>query len=141
MGVLDQVRFVIYRFHEKGLEVLLINNKMEQDPEVWKIPAAALKKELSSDSFILLEECIDDNGSSVRTIAIEADWHEIPSIRGMIKHDVNRVKSKIKRVLPELENGSYFVAKEAFKKVLPNEYKVIKELKDILLDRNSLMNI
>lgn len=141
MTVLDQVRFVIYRFHEKGLEVLLINNKMEQDPEVWKIPAASLKKEFNSESFILLDEHVAEDGRSIKTIAIEADWHEIPSIRGMIKHDVNRVKSKIKRVLPDLEHGSYFVAKEAFKKVLPNEYKTLKELKDILLDRNTLMNI
>ena len=72
---------------------------------------------------------------------IEGDWHDIPSIRGMIKHDLKRVKSKVKEVLPDVEKGMYFNVKEAFKKVMPHEYAALKELKDILIDRNAVKNI
>jgi len=61
----------------------------------------------------------------------------MPSIRGLIKHDLKMVEGKIQ----ELEHGTYVAAKEAFKKVLPHEYAVIKELKDILFDRNLIKNI
>ncbi|MBK8280947.1 MAG: hypothetical protein IPK94_12740 [Saprospiraceae bacterium] len=73
----------------------------------------------------------------IKNLAIEADWHDMPSIRGLIKHDLKMVEGKIQ----ELEHGTYVAAKEAFKKVLPHEYAVIKELKDILFDRNLIKNI
>ena len=93
--------------------------------------------------MIELDTIADENGDQVRTIAVEADWHDIPSVRGLIKHDVKFVKTKIKEAIPSLEKGkgTYFCVKEAFKKVMPNEYKALKELKDILLDRNSVLNI
>jgi len=78
---------------------------------------------------------------SMPTFAIEADWHDIPSVRGIIKHDAKLVKKKIKTVLPGIEKRAYFTIKEAFKKVLPDEYKALKELKDILLDRNLTTSI
>lgn len=135
MSVLDTTRLIVYRCHQKGLEILLINNELDADPDVWKIPN--LKVESSgSNQIIQLENTVDEDGKSIQTIAIEGDWHDIPSIRGIIKHDVKRVKRKIKSVVPDLEQGSYFAIKDAFKKVLPNEYKALKELKDIILDRN-----
>lgn len=141
MSVLDQARLVIYRFHEAGLEVFLINPKLHKDPEAWKLPEGVLKS-LSENNYQVIE--LDDikgsDGETLKTIAIEADWHEIPSIRGIIKHDVKRVKNKIKEVLPCLEEGTYFAVKDAFKKVLPKEYAALKELKDILIDRNTVTN-
>jgi hypothetical protein len=144
MNVLDKVRVVIYRFHEKGLEIFLINNKMEEDPEVWKIPHGTEKmyfNEQDDDLFIKLDPVTDEFGNTTEIIGIEGDWHDIPSIRGMIKHDLKRVKSKVKEVLPDSEKGMYFNVKEAFKKVLPHEYAALKELKDILIDRNAVKNI
>ncbi len=141
MSVLNQVRLVVYRYHEKGLEFLLINPELAKDPSVWKLPEGEYNSLQKQQNFIELDPQLDDHGNQYKTLAIEADWHEIPSIRGIIKHDVKRVKNKIKETVPELEKGSYFVAKEAFKKVLPNEYRTLKEIKDILLDRNILMNI
>lgn len=144
MNVLDKVRVVIYRFHEKGLEIFLINNKMEEDPDVWKIPHGAMKMEVKDgeyNPYIKLDPVTDEFGNTTEMIGIEGDWHDIPSIRGMIKHDLKRVKSKVKEVLPDSEQGMYFNVKEAFKKVLPHEYAALKELKDILLDRNTIQNI
>lgn len=141
MSVLDLVRVVIYRFHEKGLEIFLIQNEMEKDPEVWKIPEGALLALENKLKTIDLDITISDDGKMVKTLAIEGDWHDIPSIRGMLKHDVKIVRTIVKENLPGIEKGGFFAIKEAFKKVLPQEYKALKELKDILFDRNSVTNI
>ncbi len=136
-NVLDTVRIIIYRCHEKGLEVFLLNDRLENDADIWGLPTGSkdpIRAQLKNNKIIELDPIIDDNGSEVRTYAIEADWHEIPSIRGMVKHDVKLVKYA-------LDKGTYFCVKEAFKRVLPNEYKAVKELKDLILDRNLLFNI
>jgi hypothetical protein len=144
MSVLDLARVVIYRFHEKGLEIFLINNDMDLDTDIWKIPEGVtqqLKDTGRIKDFINLEHTVDESGRTIKTIAIEGDWHDIPSIRGMLKHDIKLVKSIVKENLPGSEKGAYFAVKEAFKKVMPQEYKALKELKEILFDRNSVTNI
>jgi hypothetical protein len=146
MSVLDKVRVLIYRVHEKGLEIFLINNEMEVDPDVWNLPegfSGQLKQNLigAGRMFIDLEPSMDEDGSNVKTLAVEGDWHDIPSIRGMLKHDMKLAKKIMHERLPGSEKGTYFAVKEAFKKVLPKEYEAIKELKEIVNDRNALKNI
>jgi len=144
MSVLDIARVIIYRFHEKGLEIFLINNDMENDQNIWRIPsglAESLRESGKIEKVITLDPTEDEDGRSVRTLAIEGDWHDIPSIRGMLKHDVRLVKSIVRENLPGSEKGGYFAIKEAFKKVMPQEYKALKELREILFDRNSVTNI
>jgi hypothetical protein len=146
MSVFDIVRLMIYRVHEKGLEIFLINNEMVNDPNIWRLPEGAnhqLKDKLHSlgKEFIDLDENQDENGQAHKILAIEGDWHDIPSIRGMVKHDVSLAKKIMKEHLPGSEKGGYFAAKEAFKKVLPHEYKAIKELIEIITDRNIAKNI
>jgi len=140
MSVLDLARVIVYRFHEKGLEVFLLNNEMEHDPTVWKLPEAmetgASRDSSTGHNSISLEPITDAQGRTIKTYAIEGEWHDIPSIRGMLKHDINRLKSKIIEVAPEAEKGGFFAVKEAFKKLLPEEYEAVKELKSILRDRN-----
>jgi hypothetical protein len=145
MNVFDTIRVVVYRFHEKGLEIFLVNSGLEE--ENWRIPFTDIAKYTEQDveigdRFIALETNDNADGTSSITCAIEGDWHDIPSIRKLIKEDIKLVHSKIdKYVIPELEKGTYFAIKEAFKKVMPNEYKILHELKDILLHRNMLKNI
>jgi hypothetical protein len=55
-----------------------------------------------------------------------------------MKEDVSYIKDKIKTMVPELEQGTFVAVKEAFKKVLPHEYAMLKELREILNDRNLL---
>jgi hypothetical protein len=146
MSAFDFARIMIYRFHETGLEIFLINNDMEQDPDVWKLPQSMsdnIKKsiELSGREAIDLEDITSLDGSTVKTMAVEGDWHDIPSIRGMIKYDMKLAKKILKERLPGSEKGAFIAAKECFKKVLPHEYMAIKELKDILTDRNTVKNI
>jgi len=144
MSVLDLARVVIYRFHEKGLEIFLINNEMDKDQDIWQIPqglSESIREKGNVKNIIDLDTTEDDQGRTIKTLAIEGDWHDIPSIRGMLKHDVKLVKAIVKENLPGSEKGAYFAVKEAFKKVLPHEYKALKELKDVLFDRNSVTNI
>ncbi|MEZ4911297.1 MAG: hypothetical protein R2774_10590 [Saprospiraceae bacterium] len=144
MSVIDFARVIIYRFHEKGLEIFLIKNEMDKDADIWRIPEGStlhMSQAGKNLDLIDLDMVEDSNGNKIKTLAIEGDWHDIPSIRGMLKHDVRLVKQIVKENLPESEKGTYFAVKEAFKKVLPHEYKAIKELKDILLDRNSVTNL
>ena len=136
MHVLDHVRIIVYRFHEKGLEVLMSQDLgCLVDGDYQKLEAYAKDKQIE------LESIQDENGNTVRVMAVEGDWHDIPSIRALIKNDVKMVKGKIKEMVPELENGVYMAIKEAFKKTLPHEYAALKELKDILFDRNLITNI
>ena len=79
-------------------------------------------------------ESLDPEGNKVKSIAIEADWHQIPSVRGIIRHDVERLKAKV-------SNCSYVCVKEALKEVMPEEYEALKELKDIITDRNLSLSI
>jgi hypothetical protein len=145
MNVFDTVRVVVYRFHEKGLEIFLVNSGLEE--ENWRIPFTDIAKYTENnvevgERFIAIESSGNVDGTSSITCAIEGDWHDIPSIRKLIKEDIKLVHSKIdKYVIPELEKGTYFAIKEAFKKVMPNEYKILHELKDILLHRNMLQNM
>ena len=144
MSVLDLARVIIYRFHEKGLEIFLINNDMDTDKDIWQIPqglSETIREKGHLKNIIDLDVTVDENGRTIKTLAIEGDWHDIPSIRGMLKHDVKLVKAIVKENLPGSEKGAYFAVKEAFKKVLPHEYKALKELKDVLFDRNSVTNI
>ena len=144
MSVLDLARVIIYRFHEKGLEIFLINNEMDKDQDIWQIPqglSESIREKGHLKNIIDLDTMVDENGRTVKTLAIEGDWHDIPSIRGMLKHDVKLVKSIVKENLPGSEKGAYFAIKEAVRKVMPQEYKAIKELKEILFDRNSVTNI
>ncbi len=144
MNVFDSVRVVVYRFHEKGLEIFLVNTGLEE--ENWRIPFSDIAKypvegiEVG-ERFIALEHDQNPDGTTNITCAIEGDWHDIPSIRKLIKEDIKLMTSKIDKVVPELERGAFFAVKEAFKKVMPNEYKVLHELKDILLHRNMTKNI
>ncbi len=142
MHVFDKVRLVIYRVHEKGIEVFLTGTKEEKQelvkaalsPESWQMLATDIKT-------ILLDPIEDPKGETIQAVAIEADWHEIPSVRNLIKRDLHIVKSKFETILPEAGAGSYVLLKEAFKKTLPYEYAWLKELKEVLVDRNLVKNI
>lgn len=140
MSVFDNARLVIYRVNQKGLEVFLLK-PVAQGEEKWRIPKGILKyqKPTAAENYIELEPVETESGQQ-HVFAMEADWHEIPSVRAIIKEDVRIIKTTIRENLP-LEDGTYVAVKEAFKKVLPHEYKTLKELKDILFDRNQAKSI
>ncbi len=145
MSVLERACFIIYRFAEKGLEIFLVSKPGEENP-VWSIPQDDIPKapdSLVSETAKMIElDSIElEEGRRCRAIAIEGDYHDIPSMSTLVKQDVVYVKDKVKSLIPDIEQGTFVVLKEAFKKVLPHEYAFLRELKEILTDRNTVQNL
>lgn len=145
MPVNEQVDVFIYRVRETGLEVFLVNNAEQQLPDEaqWKALSAAdnTPERLGNGNCIELEPVTGANGEARKAIAIEADWHELPSLRALIYEDYRvakeKAKQKIRNLIPEMEKGAFFAVKEAFKRVLPEQYAFLKELKEVLIEKNS----
>lgn len=145
MALLDKANLIIYRIREKGLEVFLVNpTKENQAEDAWTLPQGKINDPskaialLQRDQTFELDPVENVEGEAENAIAVEGDWHDIPSLKSLIKEDAHFMKNTIKQMIPDLEQrGSYFAIKEAFKKVLPNQYEFLSELKDIIRDKNS----
>lgn len=135
-----KANLIIYRLREKGLEIFLVNSADEG--EAWGLPKAELSEEkpkalVDEERLIALDPVTSEIGDAEEALAIEGDWHDIPSLKNMLQEDAMYLKDKLK----EMEKGTYFAIKEAFKKVLPHQYEFLKELKEIIIDRNSIKNM
>lgn len=138
MSVIKDLHVVIYRIRQKGLEVFLVNQDLEGDN--WNLPQANAQGNMQPlDEAIELDPIKKDNETH-RAIAVEGDWHDIPSLKSLIKKDVKLVAGK---VFDELEkHGTYFAVKDAIKKMLPTpQYAFLKELKEIISEKNSVENL
>lgn len=140
MKLLDQIRLIVYRMHEKGIEIFLIDSGLAGDQEAWKFPVADSQPIPQFDA-ITLEPVTGEDGHVYCAMAIRADYHDIPSIRAILKHDINNVTYKLKEVGAQMEQGKFVILKDALKRVLPEEYKMLKELKDVLIEKNLVSNI
>ncbi len=140
MNVRNYARLIIYRVNQKGLEIFLVH--AGENSENWQIPEGVLGNQhnCQEESMILLDT-FDQHGKPSKVLAIEGDWHDIPSVRSVIKADVRFVKNQIKQKFPDLEQGKFYAVKEACKKVLPHQYACLKELKDIILEKNQVKYI
>lgn len=137
MSLTKRASLIIYRFREKGLEIFLVN---DAERKQWGLPEgldAEKQSPIDGDKMIELDPVEQDSGSVEGAWAVESDWHEIPSLKGMLYEDAKQLKDK----LMDMEHGTFFVLKEAVKKVMPHQYKFLKELKDILVDRNSVRDL
>lgn len=141
MTVRNTIRLIVYRIHEKGLEVLL--SKTQGSDAYWILlnKKENLEQWAGKSMAQSLIELNGPDGKEIQAIAIEADWHELPKVRELLMKDIDFVKDTLKSKFPELEDSGYVAVKEAFKKMLPQEYAFLKELKEILLDRNTVKNI
>ncbi len=141
MGFSEKASLIIYRFRERGLEVFLVNDDSEEK-ESWGIPEGEItaynsQSLVEQDRLISLDPVEQDSGATEKAWAVEGDWHEIPSLKHMLYEDAVQIKNKVLK----MEKGTFFNLKEAFKKVLPHQYNFLKELRDILTDRNSTKDI
>ena len=137
MSLLNIARLIIYRCHKKGFELFLIEDELTENPDVWKLPLIDMyaHKVDKTDSIEL------DIAAEQKLIAIEADWHNIPSIKGLLKNDIKVVKNLVKEAVPGIEKGKFVAFKEVLKKTMPEEYEALKELKEIILEKQSINNI
>ncbi len=145
MSLFEKACLIIYRFAEKGLEVFLVNDAGDENP-VWSIPHQEIpggNQHLINDEtdLIELESVETEDGKKCRAIAIEGDYHDIPSMRSLVKNDVLYLKDKLKTMIPDLDKGTFVTVKDVVKNAMPHEYAFIKELKEILTDRNLTQNI
>lgn len=134
---------IIYRVRESGLEVFLVN---QGDENPLSTPVAdPFAPERLAAQCIELDPVADANGDTRKAIAVEADWHEIPSLRALMYEDYRVAKEKaklhLKHIVGDLEKGTFVAVKEAFKRVLPQQYAFLKELKDIIADKNQANSI
>jgi len=145
MAISKTANLIIYRIREKGLEVFLVHRDKETGK--WELPhrevgeakAITLSEE---EAYIALDPVHKEDGDLEEAFAVEGDWHDIPSLKSLILGDVMFVKDQIIQMIPDvMEKGTFVAVKEAFKRVLPHQYEMLKELKDILTDRNSVKNI
>jgi hypothetical protein len=127
---------IIYRVNEKGLEVFLFVDY----PNALTSGVVPVYR-----GSIALEPYISESGETKQAIAVEADWHDIPSLRQLVYTDYvvakQKAKHHIKAILPELpvfdfEKGTYLTVKEALKQALPAQYAFLKELKEIIKEKN-----
>ena len=144
---MDKIRLVVYRVHEKGLEVFLVGPDDNVNEELFSIPEGENAQSFmesvdkSGLKLIQLEPVADQDGSKVSAFAIEGDWHDIPSIKALLQKDVDLVKTRLAELMPSTDSGAFVVVKDAFKRVLPYEYSMLKELKEILTEKNVIQNI
>ncbi len=136
MSMLETVRLVIYRIKEKGLEIFLVNTG-----DQWEFPEISESKATPTESntHIALDPVARmSDGNPEKAVAVEGDWHDIPSLKKLLQEDVNYVKGQISQISPELDKGTFFALNDAARKVLPGYDSFIKELKEIIRDRNSI---
>jgi hypothetical protein len=140
MSFVKNINLIIYRFREKGLEIFLEN---APDAEYLSIPQRQTEAQTSMPGmktdkrFIALDPVEEANAPTEEAFAVEGEWHDIPSLKSMLYEDAVQMKEAVE----ELENGSFLEFKEAFKRVMPHQYQFLKELKDILMDRNSVKDL
>ena len=131
MNISEKANLIIYRVREKGLEIFLENHHDEE----WGIPQGILSdNQEDSNDMIALDPVEEVGGRNEQAYAVEGDWHDIPSLKGLLIEDLRQLKG-------ELKTGTFVAVKEALKRVLPHQYAFLKELKDIVTDRNSVGNI
>ena len=142
----EKVDLIIYRIREQGLEVFIPDSK-EDESSLKTLQAELSSKELLQQSQLIeLDPVKDASGAERKAIAVEADWHDLPSLRAMIYEDYRVAKEKAKQKLfnlvPDFEKGAFVTVKTVLKRVLPPEqYAYLKELKEVLVDKNQAKSI
>jgi hypothetical protein len=134
---------LIYRVKDSGLEVFLFEH--HTDAPNSAVPLSQFSTLTDTHAHIELEPVTDQQGQVRKAIAIEADWHDIPSLRDLIHTDYlvakEKAKAHLKAFLPEIpavdfEKGTYVAIKDAVKQAMPEQYQFLKELKDIVREKN-----
>jgi hypothetical protein len=141
----EEVEVIIYRVREQGIEVFLVNQSAD-DQQDWVplVTTNTTPERLGENGFIALDPTMDAAGTARKAIAVEADWHELPSLRALMYEDYRVAKEKAKqkiRNLFDLDKGAFFLLKEATRQVMPHQYAFLKELKEVITEKNSTKDL
>jgi predicted NUDIX family NTP pyrophosphohydrolase len=145
MEISKNASLFIYRIREKGLEVFMFKNGKEEGN--WQLPESKVAQTTAfpleqDEKIIALDPVKYKDGKVEEGFAVEGDWHDIPSLKSLLMEDMQFVKDQIKMMGNDMmEKGTFVAVKEAIKRVAPHQYEMLKELKDIITDRNSVKNL
>jgi hypothetical protein len=126
----------MYRQAAKGLEILMHQTGENQA----QLPA--LNKTTAELQHLLDTSGSDSPGNAIhvhggRVIAVELEYTQgIDGVGG-----TQPLKEHLENMLSSHGSSKFMAFKELFRSVLPNEYALLKEFKDILLDRNSVRDL
>jgi hypothetical protein len=112
----------IYRMQKRGLEVLLLNESAES--KNWNLP---LIEEFFVKDIGLYLDPIYVNGQVHQAYALEDKLFEKPSTQSLL--------TKFG------EKGAYFSIKDCLKQMFPNQHAFLKELRDIMQEKNLVLNL
>lgn len=128
MGIRKKASLIIYRFRERGLEVFLTKQS-----DAWGLPGGDLSPQ-SDQELIELEPGED----KTEAVAVEGDWHEIPSLKQMLYQESSELADKVM----DIEHGTFLTIKDALKEHLStSQVQFLRELRDVITDRNSVRDI
>lgn len=128
MGLRKTASLIIYRFRERGLEVFLT-----KDSDEWSLPEG----EVDVDAHEELIE-LEPGDDRAEAVAVEGDWHEIPSLKEMLYRESGELKDRLK----DMERGTFVTVKEALKSHLSDgQVAFLRELRDVITDRNSVRDL
>jgi hypothetical protein len=132
MSIKDSIKLIVYRYADKGVEVLM----HETDCQNLALPNVSSEAEVWDNNEVAESDTILIGND--KCFALEADYHlrETPYAAS-----VDKASRMFNEVLTSSPKSKYVALKEIFKSVLPNEYALLKEFKDILSDRNSIRNL
>ncbi|MFK8055007.1 MAG: hypothetical protein AB8F78_02705 [Saprospiraceae bacterium] len=131
MDIREKLHLVVYRVREKGLEVFV----RDSDDDQYELPEAVDAASFDARESIELD-AFETDEERAKGLAIEGDYHDIPSLKGLFLNDARKLRAQI-RELPSAEEGTFVAVKEVAKRLLPGQYRMLKELREILVDRNS----
>ncbi len=138
MSLKEQVNLILFRYADRGLEVYM----QETEDKRLTLPNAS---SVNTESKINVEHITGSTLSNklfnankgASFIAIELN----SQISQTIQHGDEEWKILLRQLISRDQGSKYVAFKELFKSVLPDEYKLLKEFKDILTDRNSVRDI
>ncbi len=121
---------LIYRYNEnEDLEVFMVG-----DGDNVELPKTDFN---TSDDFEIGTGIPATDNEDV----IELDGEETPNKGGLRETAIAleaKMEEKMKKfLLIREEEGNFIAMKEAVRKVIPHQYAILKELKDVLMERNS----
>jgi len=131
MDIREKLHLIVYRIREKGLEVFV----RDGGEDLYQLPEAIDAKSFDTVDCIQLDAFEADEDCS-KGLAIEGDYHDIPSLKGLLIEDARKIRKQL-RELPNAEEGTFVAVKEVARNLLPSQYRMLKELREILVDRNS----